>query len=64
MRRDTVHNTYRDVFRTTSSMTRQWIDAIIDGNQSGPGCDEGLAVQRVLDAAVESAASGGSAVSV
>jgi len=64
VRRDTVHNTYRDVFRTTSSMTRQWIDAIIDGNQSGPGFEEGLAVQRVLDAAVESAASGGSAVSV
>lgn len=64
VRRDTVHNTYKDVFRTTSAMTRQWIDAIVLGAPVEPSFDEGLAVQRVLDAAVESAANGGSVVAL
>ena len=64
VRRDTVHNTYRDVFRTTGSMTRQWIDAIVEGTPVEPGFGEGLAVQLVLDAAVQSAALGGSVVSL
>ncbi|MFT4597586.1 MAG: putative dehydrogenase [Paracrocinitomix sp.] len=64
VRRDTAHNTYRDVFRTTSSMTRQWIDAIVAETQVEPSFDEGLAVQRVIDAAVESAAHGGSVVAL
>lgn len=59
VRRDTVHNTYRDVFRTTSAMTRGWIDAIYRGEATGPDFAEGLAVQRVLDAAVTSAAANG-----
>ena len=62
VRRDTVHNTYRDVFRKTSAMTRQWIDAILAGTQTEPGFAEGLAVQRVLDAAVESAAANGAPI--
>lgn len=59
VRRDTVHNTYRDVFRETEAMTRGWITAIVDGVPIEPSFAEGLAVQRVLDAAVSSAASGG-----
>ncbi len=59
VRRDRVHDTYRDVFRNTSAMTRAWVDAIVAGEQIQPDFDEGLAVQRVLDAAVASAADGG-----
>jgi len=62
VRRDTVHNTYRDVFRLSSANTRQWIDAIMAGEATEPSFDEGFAVQRVLDAAVESAAGGGTVV--
>jgi len=62
VRRDTVHNTYRDVFRTTSAMTRQWIDAILAGEPVEPSFAEGLAVQRVLDAAVASAAANGAPI--
>ena len=59
LRRDRVHDTYRDVFRTTDSMTRGWITAIDEGRQIEPSFAEGLAVQRVIDAAGESAAAGG-----
>ncbi len=62
VRRDTVHNTYRDVFRTTDTMTRAWVSAIRDGAQVAPDFDEGLAVQRVLDAAVESSAGEGTPI--
>jgi len=55
VRRDTVHNTYRDVFRRTDVMTRGWISAIVAGEKIEPSFTEGLAVQRVLDAAVASA---------
>jgi len=62
VRRDTVHNTYRDVFRTTDVMTRGWITAIAAGTAVEPGFGEGLAVQRVIDAAVLSANQNGAAV--
>lgn len=57
-RRDTVHNTYRDIFRQTDSMTRGWVTAITEGRHVRPDFSDGLAVQRVLDAAVQSARSG------
>jgi len=59
VRRDTVHNTYRDVFRTTDVMTRGWISAIASGQTITPDFGDGLAVQRVIDAALRSAAAGG-----
>ncbi len=62
LRRDTVHNTYRDVFRTTDTMTRAWVSAIRDGRMITPDFAEGLAVQRVLDAAVESSAGDGTPI--
>lgn len=64
VRRDTVHNTYRDVFRDTEAMTRGWITAIVEGRQIEPSFSEGLAVQRVIDAAARSAATGGCPVDV
>ncbi len=64
VRRARVHDTYRDVFRNTDAMTRGWISAIADGRQIEPSFTEGLAVQRVIDAAAESSASGGCPVEI
>ena len=64
VRRDRVHDTYRDVFRNTDAMTRAWISAIRDGRKVEPSFDEGLAVQRVMDAAVASADAGGAPVAI
>jgi predicted dehydrogenase len=64
VRRDRVHDTYRDVFRKTDAMTRGWISAIAAGRPIEPSFTEGLAVQRVLDAAAESAESGGCPVTI
>jgi predicted dehydrogenase len=64
VRRDLVHDTYRDVFRNTEAMTRGWITAISQDREIQPDFAEGLAVQRVIEAALESAASGGCPVSL
>lgn len=64
VRRDTVHNTYRDVFRDTDVMTRAWITAIQEGRPVRPDFADGLAVQRVLDAAVQSTKRDGAQVPV
>lgn len=50
-RRDTVHNTYRDIFRVEDHMTRGWINAIAAGQQFSPSLEDGAIVQRIIDAA-------------
>ncbi len=57
-RRDTVHNTYRDVFRHQDNMTRGFVTAVANGEPASPDFADGLAVQRVLDAAGRSARTG------
>jgi predicted dehydrogenase len=64
VRRDDVHDTYRDVFRNTDAMTRAWITSITEGRPVRPDFSDGLAVQRVVDAALDSAANGGRHVPV
>jgi len=59
VRRDRVHDTYRDVFRTTESMTREWLTAASRRQPIEPDLAEGARVQRLVDAAVASAADGG-----
>lgn len=56
VRTDSMHNTYRDVFRTTNAMTRGWVKAIAANELISPSFADGLAVQRVIDAATQSAA--------
>lgn len=59
VRRDTVHNTYRDVFRTQNHMARQFASAIARGADPAslrPNFEDGCAIQRLTDAAVRSAA--------
>jgi predicted dehydrogenase len=63
-RRDTVHNTYRDIFRTQSHMAREFIDAIVEDTPVYPDFAEGARVQQLIDAAVASSKSGGCWVSV
>jgi len=57
-RRDTVHHTYKDVFREQDHMTRAFVTAIANGEAASPDFRDGLAVQRVLDAAARSARQG------
>jgi predicted dehydrogenase len=64
VRRDNVHDTYRDVFRSTDAMTRAWITAITEQRRIRPDFSDGLAVQRVIDAAVDSAGAGGAQVRI
>jgi len=56
LRTDTVHNTYRDVFRTTEAMTRGWVTAVAEGRPCQPDIAHGALVQRITDTAVRSAA--------
>ena len=57
-RRDTPHNTYRDVFRRQDFMARGFITAILEGRPASPDFGDGLRVQRVLEAAELGAAEG------
>jgi predicted dehydrogenase len=54
-RRDTVHNTYRDVFREQDYMTREFITAIAEDRPTYPDFAEGLRIQELIAAAVQSA---------
>ena len=49
-RRDTVHNTYRDVFREHDFMARGWVNDIIDGTESSPSFADGAYIQRIIAA--------------
>lgn len=53
-RRDTVHNTYRDLFRQEGFMIGQFIDAIINDEPTSPNLDDGARVQRLIEAAIQS----------
>ena len=57
VRRDVVHDTYRDVFRTTDVLARGWVAAIAAGRaRVEPSFDDGAAVQRIVAACQRSAA--------
>lgn len=53
-RRDTVHNTYRDIFRQEGFMTQEFISAIAEKRSSFPSFQEGAYVQKILEAALKS----------
>ena len=57
-RRATVHETYKDVFREQESMARLFVSAIARGEKAAPDFSDGLAVQRLLEAASRSAGQG------
>lgn len=51
-RRDTVHNTYRDLFRKENFMIGQFISAIVNDEPAKPDLDDGARMQRLIEAAV------------
>ncbi len=57
-RQDTVHNTYRDVFREHDFMTRGWISAIINNTDPEPSFAEAASIQRIIAACQLSAKEG------
>ncbi len=54
MRHDTVHNTYKDTFRTQDFMARQFVTGIAEDKPMRPNFRDGLMIQRLIDAAVKS----------
>jgi predicted dehydrogenase len=58
LRTDTVHDTYRDVFRGRDVMARGFVTAIATGGPATPSFRDGWAVQRIVDAAGLSAREG------
>lgn len=53
-RRDTVHHTYKDVFRKEGFMTQDFISAIAEKRPTFPSFKEGAYIQKVLEAALKS----------
>ena len=64
LRTGTVHDTYRDVFRSTEAMTRGWVSAISRGEAAQPDIPHGAYIQRIVDTALASAADGGRMIPV
>jgi predicted dehydrogenase len=54
VRRDLVHDTYRDVFRNTDSMARGWAKALAASRPVRPDLRDGALVQSLLDACLVS----------
>ncbi len=50
-RRDTVHNTYRDMFRSEDFMIRGFINSILHDTPLKPDLADGARIQRLLEAA-------------
>ena len=57
-RRDTVHNSYRDVFRAQGRMVGDFVRAVAAGRRVRPDIHDGLRVQLLLEAAKRSAMDG------
>ncbi len=53
-RRDTVHNTYRDMFRSEDFMIRGFINGILNDSALLPNFEHGARMQRLVSAAVQS----------
>lgn len=58
LRRQRVHDTYRDVFRTTDAMARGWAKALVERRSVRPDLGDGAAVQQLLDACLTSSKQG------
>lgn len=53
-RRDTVHNTYRDMFRKENFMIGQFISGIVNNEQVNPNLHDGARIQKLIEAAIQS----------
>ncbi len=57
-RRDTVHNTYRDMFRREDFMIRGFINGILEDSPLKPDFEDGARIQRLVSAGLRSHESG------
>jgi predicted dehydrogenase len=57
-RRDVVGDTYRDTYRTQETLARAFVTAVATHRTASPDFADGLAVQRITDAANRSAREG------
>lgn len=57
-RRDTVHNTYRDMFRSEDFMIRGFINGILNDTALSPNFQHGARIQGLVSAALQSHESG------
>ena len=53
-RRDTAHNTYRDMFRSEDFMIRGFINGILNDTALVPNFEHGARIQRLVSAALQS----------
>ena len=58
IRRDTVHNTYRDIFRKQNTMSREFVSAIAEDRRLRPNFSDGAYIQLLVESAIESHESG------
>ncbi len=63
-RRESVHDTYRDVFRGEGAMIGDFIGAVRSHTPCTPDFSDGRRIQQLCDAAVASAATGGGMLAV
>lgn len=63
-RREAVHDTYRDVFRGTGAMIGDFVESVRSRRPCEPDFADGLRIQELCDAAVASAAAGGTRIQV
>ena len=54
VRQDTVHNTYKDVFRNHDHMTREFINGIMNEEKVEPDFKQGALIQKYLEACQKS----------
>ena len=52
VRKDSVHNTYKDLFREEDFMIRQFITAIVNDEPTSPDLNDGARIQRLIEAAL------------
>ncbi len=64
IRRDNVHDTYRDVFRNQGAMIGDFITAVRTRKPCAPDFADGLRIQELCDAAAVSADAGGAMIRV
>ncbi len=63
-RRESVHDTYRDVFRGSGAMIGDFVEAVRTRVPCSPDFNDGLRIQQLCDAAVASAAADGTMITV
>lgn len=54
VRRDSVHHTYKDIFRENDFMAREFVNAILHDQTIRPDFQDGAIIQQIIEAAITS----------